>query len=163
MPPGQARRPSWGAVVCTFEKMTVPFLLVASEQCQWELQALLEHPSSECARMLLLLMTNTATGSWHSALPCASAPHHSILHPRKLYSLVKKPEEYSGSLSHPHIHFLVLVLRQIQTVPPSTTQRAQLGVMAGWTVQIPHGSSILSWGPSCEQQPASQPLPTQRC
>lgn len=48
-------------------------------------------------------------------------------------------------------------------MPPSTTQQVQLGVSAGGTTQTPHGSSILSWDRSCKQQPALQPLPTQRC
>lgn len=47
-------------------------------------------------------------------------------------------------------------------MPPSTTQWVQLGVSAGGTEQTPHSSSILPWDPSCEQQPASQLLPTRR-
>lgn len=45
-------------------------------------------------------------------------------------------------------------------VPPSTTQQVQLGGSAGGTAQTPCGSSILSWDPSCEQQPSLQPLLT---
>lgn len=71
---------------------------------------LLEHPSSKRVRMLLLLMANTATGPWHSALLCASALHHSIpWPPSELCPLAKKPEGYSGSLQYPHTLLLPLV------------------------------------------------------
>lgn len=81
---------------------------------------LLEHPSSERIGKLLLLMANTAAGPWHSALPCASALHHCILHlPRELCPLAKKPEGYFGSLRYPHTLFLPLVLGEIRMVLPS--------------------------------------------
>lgn len=77
---------------------------------------LLEHPSSERVRMLLLLIANTAAGPWHSALPCTSAPHHSIPRPPKELC-PPQPKSLKGILVLCGIlipfFFLVLVLGEI--------------------------------------------------